>query len=284
MGLGIFSIQIVNTSLGHTPKGRPTYPILFYKTKCPLKSNAESNQNNRHIPISFSMKPNLLFLLALIFGLLFSRAQAGVGTSLPNASAELDIVVNDKGVLVPRLNIADLDTAAPVSATEIQTSLFAYNTNTTTGVVRTLSWDKPTATRSEIVANPQTAIRISRWNSDECRWRSEGGIVDTNGKTVSKSVALNSYRMFTFVRVNEGIQPENLEIYTVVTLNDDDRNDYFYLEGMKNLISNKVKIFNRSGVKIFETDDGDTYRNVFKGLSDGRVTIERGALLPSHLF
>ncbi|GAB5475415.1 MAG: hypothetical protein Mars2KO_35140 [Maribacter sp.] len=230
------------------------------------------------------MKPNLLFLLALIFGLLFSRAQAGVGTSLPNASAELDIVVNDKGVLVPRLNIADLDTAAPVSATEIQTSLFAYNTNTTTGVVRTLSWDKPTATRSEIVANPQTAIRISRWNSNECRWRSEGGIVDTNGKTVSKSVALNSYRMFTFLRVNEGIQPENLEIYTVVTLNDDDRNDYFYLEGMKNLISNKVKIFNRSGVKIFETDDGDTYRNVFKGLSDGRVTIERGALLPSHLF
>jgi len=51
--------------------------------------------------------------------------------AIPNASAMLDVESTDKGVLIPRVNIADLTTAAPV--TTPATSLLVYNTNTTTG-------------------------------------------------------------------------------------------------------------------------------------------------------
>lgn len=79
------------------------------------------------------MKPNLLTFLFIVSVVTFSTAQVGVGTPLPNASAQMDIVASDKGVLIPRLNIADLNTAAPVSEADIQTSLLAYNTNSVSG-------------------------------------------------------------------------------------------------------------------------------------------------------
>jgi len=46
----------------------------------------------------------------------------------------LDIrnAANDKGILIPRVNIADLDTQTPILGT-IEESLMVYNTNTTTG-------------------------------------------------------------------------------------------------------------------------------------------------------
>jgi len=50
----------------------------------------------------------------------------------PDNSAMLDVASTDKGVLIPRINIADLSTAAPI--TSPATSLLVYNTNTTTGV------------------------------------------------------------------------------------------------------------------------------------------------------
>jgi len=58
-------------------------------------------------------------------------AYFGINTASPNASAALDITSSSKGLLIPRLDIADLSTAAPV--TSPATSLIAYNTNATTG-------------------------------------------------------------------------------------------------------------------------------------------------------
>ena len=49
----------------------------------------------------------------------------------PDASAGLDVNFTDKGVLISRVNITDLSTAAPV--TSPATSLIVYNTNTSTG-------------------------------------------------------------------------------------------------------------------------------------------------------
>ena len=59
-------------------------------------------------------------------------AQQGFGTNQPDKSAAVDIVSSKRGLLIPRISIADLDQAAPVN--NPATSLFVYNTNTTTGV------------------------------------------------------------------------------------------------------------------------------------------------------
>lgn len=75
----------------------------------------------------------LIILTVFIFVLNNAFAQnVGVGTNTPDSSAELDVAATNKGVLVPRVNIANLSTAAPV--TSPATSLLVYNTNNSTGV------------------------------------------------------------------------------------------------------------------------------------------------------
>lgn len=60
-------------------------------------------------------------------------AQVGVNTITPAAGSVLDIQSTDKGMLIPRLNIVDLTTIAPVTGGS-PVGLLAYNTNTTSGV------------------------------------------------------------------------------------------------------------------------------------------------------
>ena len=70
-------------------------------------------------------------LLLLLFSLSLS-AQVGINTTTPNASSMLDITATDKGLLIPRISIPNLNAAAPV--TSPVTSLLVYNTNATTGI------------------------------------------------------------------------------------------------------------------------------------------------------
>lgn len=71
----------------------------------------------------------LVFTL-LLFPL-FIQAQVGINTTTPDASSMLDINATDKGLLIPRVSIPDLNAASPITAPA--TSLLVYNTNTTTG-------------------------------------------------------------------------------------------------------------------------------------------------------
>jgi len=76
------------------------------------------------------MKNHLLKILVLFPLAIFS--QVGIGTTTPSSSAILDVTAVDKGVLVPRVAIANLNTAAPVAAPV--ESLLVYNTTVASGV------------------------------------------------------------------------------------------------------------------------------------------------------
>ena len=71
----------------------------------------------------------LLFILLLLP--LIHQAQVGINTTTPDASSMLDINATDKGLLIPRVSIPNLNAASPITAPA--TSLLVYNTNTTTG-------------------------------------------------------------------------------------------------------------------------------------------------------
>jgi len=72
------------------------------------------------------------FLLATVPHLMAQVSiHDGTGTD-PHSSAMLDVQATGKGVLVPRVDIANLATAAPVTAPA--EGLLVYNTNATTGV------------------------------------------------------------------------------------------------------------------------------------------------------
>ncbi|MCG2612400.1 hypothetical protein LZZ90_12870 [Flavobacterium sp. SM15] len=70
-------------------------------------------------------------LLLLLFPFSVS-AQVGIGTTTPNSSSILDVTATDKGLLIPRISIPNLNAAAPV--TSPATSLMVYNTNAATGI------------------------------------------------------------------------------------------------------------------------------------------------------
>ncbi|MGM0626481.1 MAG: hypothetical protein ACQES0_11410, partial [Bacteroidota bacterium] len=80
-----------------------------------------------------------IILLAMIIGVIVvsEKSLYAQGVAINNdgsdahASAMLDISAGDKGVLVPRVSIADLSTAAPVAAPAA--GLLVYNTSTGTG-------------------------------------------------------------------------------------------------------------------------------------------------------
>ena len=70
--------------------------------------------------------------MVLVFLTYNIQAQVGINTTNPSDDAMLDISSTDKGVLIPRVNIEDLTTIAPITGGTTE-SLLVYNTNTITG-------------------------------------------------------------------------------------------------------------------------------------------------------
>ncbi len=76
---------------------------------------------------------NQILLFSTIITVFTIQAQVGIGTTSPQAGSILDIVSTDKGILLPKVNITNLNSIAPITggATE---GLLVYNTNASTGV------------------------------------------------------------------------------------------------------------------------------------------------------
>ncbi|WP_139854872.1 hypothetical protein [Aequorivita sinensis] len=79
----------------------------------------------------FTLQKSFLLLFSVLF-VSQAVAQVGINTTNPLGGSILDVTSTNKGVLIPRVNIANLNTIAPIDggATE---SLLVYNTNSSTG-------------------------------------------------------------------------------------------------------------------------------------------------------
>ena len=75
-----------------------------------------------------------------------------------------------------------------------------------------------------------------------------------------------------------------LTVYNAVSANNNGQNDIFLLEGIDCFPNNQVEIFNRWGIKVFEANGYDNLNKVFKGYSDGRLTIARDEKLPTGTY
>jgi hypothetical protein len=78
---------------------------------------------------------NLSVGILLLSSVIVNAQNVGINATgaAPNGDAMLDISSTNKGLLVPRVNIADLTTITPVTG-GATTSLLVYNTNATTGL------------------------------------------------------------------------------------------------------------------------------------------------------
>lgn len=72
----------------------------------------------------------------------------------------------------------------------------------------------------------------------------------------------------------------DIEVFNVVTPNDDGIHDVLAIRGLEAYPNNTIRIYNRWGVQVYVTKAYDTQGNVFDGTSEGRVTIDQESKLP----
>ena len=71
-----------------------------------------------------------------------------------------------------------------------------------------------------------------------------------------------------------------IEIFNVITPNGDGIHDVLSISGLENYPDNSISIYNRWGVLVYATQAYNTQGNVFKGTSEGRVTVDTDRNLP----
>ena len=72
--------------------------------------------------------------------------------------------------------------------------------------------------------------------------------------------------------------------YNGMSVDGDGKNDYFHIGGIERYPNNVVRIYNRWGVKVFEVEGYDNVTRVFRGISNGRVTIEQAEKLAQGTY
>jgi gliding motility-associated-like protein len=61
-------------------------------------------------------------------------------------------------------------------------------------------------------------------------------------------------------------------------------NDTLYIRGIECYPDNTVEIYNRWGVLVYETKAYDNTSKVFRGMSEGRVTVNQNSNLPDGTY
>ena len=80
---------------------------------------------------------------------------------------------------------------------------------------------------------------------------------------------------------DETATPTNVLIpYNAISLNDDNKNDYFLIEGIEKYPDNIVRIYNKEGLKVFEVTGYDNKNQSFKGFTEGEVAVKKSLELP----
>ena len=155
--------------------------------------------------------------------------------------------------------------------------------NTSQGdVLLTLSWDTRT-TLPEVLTGNLSDLHIVHWDDVADTWVDHGGVASADLQEVTTAVKGSGY--YTLATVLPYVEEDNeLIIYNLVSLNGDGKNDYFYIENIQMYSNNQVEIYNRWGVKVYETTNYDSAGNVFRGYSEGRVTINKDKALPTGTY
>jgi gliding motility-associated-like protein len=76
----------------------------------------------------------------------------------------------------------------------------------------------------------------------------------------------------------------DIVIYNYLSPGNDTNNEYFILEGIEKYPDNSVEIYNRWGVLVYDAKGYDNNTKVFRGISEGRVTIKQSEELPEGTY
>ncbi|WP_163624797.1 gliding motility-associated C-terminal domain-containing protein [Muricauda sp. TY007] len=98
---------------------------------------------------------------------------------------------------------------------------------------------------------------------------------------------LENQQTITFVpnySCSGGVPDPDFQIFTGITPDGDDINDYFRINNIENYPDNVLKIFNRWGALVYQAEGYGLDGNYFTGISQGKATIQQKRELPSGTY
>lgn len=155
-------------------------------------------------------------------------------------------------------------------------------TGTTGSLMVTLSWHDQT---TPVEFRGTQDLHIVRWDPTQNLWVDEGGIVDTNAKTVTTPVQVDGFGIFTLGKIKEKfLNPGDVVVYNGVSPDGDGINDYLIIDNIEHFPENNVILYNRWGRKVYETKNYNSKNNVFVGVAEGNGIVGSGEKLPAGTY
>jgi gliding motility-associated-like protein len=156
-------------------------------------------------------------------------------------------------------------------------------------IILSLTLDTNTTPSQFFVGNPDAELAIVRWDDNALKWINEGGVTTDllTGANYSKLVTtqVGGYGLFTIAFVKKSNIPNtDIIVYDAISPNGDGMNDSFHIKGIDKYPDNRVEIYNRWGIKVFDAASYNESDVMFKGYSDGRGTVKKGEGLPAGTY
>jgi len=163
--------------------------------------------------------------------------------------------------------------------------------NGTNQIVLSLTLDSNTTPSEFFNPDNNTEVVIVRWDETLSKWVKEESVLSERTNEGSKGAGftkllmgpVKGYGVFTMALANKIIK-DDLIVFNALSPNDDGINDTFHIKGIDKYPDNTVEIYNRWGVKVYETKSYNESDNMFRGYSDGRATINRNEKLPTGTY
>ncbi|MDO5608365.1 MAG: gliding motility-associated C-terminal domain-containing protein, partial [Capnocytophaga sp.] len=102
--------------------------------------------------------------------------------------------------------------------------------------------------------------------------------------TVTYTVCHNVTNVCDTATVTFAVSGCELQFYNAISVNGDGLNDGFIIGGIECYPDNNLMIFNRWGVKVYEKSGYNNVDNLFRGISQGRTTVEASKKLPQGTY
>src|SRR5690554_4567721 len=197
------------------------------------------------------MKRRLL-AAAVLMSAWSAHSQVGIGTLTPNSSSQLDVVANDKGVLLPRVSLTSTtdSTTVPVTVGESSTenSLLVFNTNTQNDV--TPGYYYWYVDKWMRIVNEDEILALDKNTTNESFSVEDGMLILTDSEGNFISIPLSEINIPTTIVQN----PDGTYTYT------NEHGQSITIDATNNIINNIENILNNTEVlNELITVLGDTY-------------------------
>ncbi len=144
----------------------------------------------------------------------------------------------------------------------------------------TLSYRHVTTPPPFMQAATDSTLVIARWDVQQQKWINEGGTLNLQQQTIT--AAVKKVGVFTLAITSDHVHCP-IVVYNLIDVSGATDNTYMRIQSSCAKILN-VKVFNRWGVKVFETNHYGPSGDVFSGYSSGRLTINSGDHLPTGTY